>query len=400
MNQDAISRQRLAEVGAYICAHTDEIVALWERHSRNEHADAADEQRDALRDHLPTFLRRYGENLVHDEGHVPRSHALDHGMQRWRIGWDVESLVRDFMILRRVLVAKLRIDVGLTVGEAMQIASSIDEAVALSVNAYVKHREEELNRKNALLRRSNHELKRFAHIIAHEIRNPLTTAQMAVARLQRYVRSSDDERVPGAIDTINEELVSITEVIRNLLEYADVESARSDPRDQVDLNDVLEEVKSSLHHTIDESHALVTSDDLPIVCGRRRALVQLLQNLVENSIKYHGDDPPRIHISSQRRDNALLLAVQDNGIGIPERDRALVFRFLKRAHTDRDVPGTGIGLAICKRVAEQHGGDIWIESTSEQGTTFHVTLCDQPEVVTSEAARGQTAAGSARPNDA
>jgi len=130
-----------------------------------------------------------------------------------------------------------------------------------------------------------------------------------------------------------------------------------------------------LQNTIEESGGQVEREPLPTVMGDRTQLGQVLQNLIANAIKFHPvDRPPRVHISARRQDREWVLAVRDNGIGIDPRQTDRLFKHFQRLHTQEEYPGQGIGLALCKKIVERHGGRIWFESAPGQGSTFYFTL--------------------------
>ena len=146
------------------------------------------------------------------------------------------------------------------------------------------------------------------------------------------------------------------------------------PGGKVDLNQVFQIVLQNCRTAIDETGARVTSDRLPTVEGHEAHFVQLLQNLISNALKYHAaGSPPLIHVSVERQDSSWRVAVKDNGIGIAPEFHQRIFGVFKRLH-GRTVPGTGIGLAICKRVVERYGGNIWVSSRENEGATFYFTL--------------------------
>jgi light-regulated signal transduction histidine kinase (bacteriophytochrome) len=168
-------------------------------------------------------------------------------------------------------------------------------------------------------------------------------------------------------------------LIEDLLSYARLES-----QDRhfvpVDCAAVLDDVVQLLEGEIRDTRAEVTSSALPTVMGDQAQLVQLFQNLIGNGIKYHGTRPPRIHVSAQRQDGAWVFSVSDNGIGIEPEQHQRIFEIFRRLHTQSEYPGTGIGLAVCRRVVERHGGTLWVESEPGQGSTFLFTIPDRNEV--------------------
>lgn len=379
MTTDLIEVQH---IGRYILEHRDAILEDWEATSREEHPEASDEQRQALRNSLPEFLQRFGQALSKGQNQVPRTFAIEHGIQRWDIGWDISSLARDFMILRRVLVRRLRHVMDIDFDRVLSISASLDEAVAASVNAYVANRELELNKQNETLERKNYELKRFAHMVAHEIRNPLGLITLAAGTLKRRTGEAGD--LAEQYELISDGRQQIVDVIDNLLHYAASTDATPAKVESVSLNEVFEDAVDNLKYLIESSQGTVTRGDLPQVTGNVVALRSVFQNLIENALKYHGDHPPRVHVSARAEtlnvnDNGstieyVSIDFQDHGIGIAPKDHEHVFRFLARGDVKANIPGTGVGLALCRRIAEQHGGTITLESSPGKGSTFTLRI--------------------------
>lgn len=141
----------------------------------------------------------------------------------------------------------------------------------------------------------------------------------------------------------------------------------------------LDDVLINLRAPIMEKNAKITHDNLPSIDCDRIQIQQLLQNLLTNAIKFHGDDSPQVHISAEKLDNEWLFSVADNGIGIDPRHQEQIFSIFKRLHTRQEYEGTGIGLSICKRIVEKHGGQIWLESEIGKGTTFYFTIPERNE---------------------
>ena len=166
------------------------------------------------------------------------------------------------------------------------------------------------------------------------------------------------------------------ELLADLLSYTGVTAQPQDQIEAVDLNLVLQDVTNGIRITLDETGAVVSSESLPVVLGHRAHFVQLVQNLISNAIKYRAQRPPRIHISAEWKEGNWVLAVADNGIGIASEHHQKIFGVFKRLH-GKNVPGTGIGLAICQRVVERYKGRIWVESQPDQGATFYFTLPGQ-----------------------
>ena len=165
----------------------------------------------------------------------------------------------------------------------------------------------------------------------------------------------------------------IEDLLKALLAYWEVAERERDISASIDCGAVLAKALLNLQAAIAESGAVVTYDPLPTVVAEEILLMQLFQNLISNSIKYRGEETPRIHVSAERVAEGWLFAVRDNGIGIDPQDADRVFGLFKRLHGS-EIPGTGIGLAICKKVVERQGGRIWVESETGRGATFKFTI--------------------------
>ena len=162
-------------------------------------------------------------------------------------------------------------------------------------------------------------------------------------------------------------------LIDELLAYSRVD-AEHDEQQVALCDEALERAISNLKALIDNSGASVAYGDLPIVSGSTAQLAEVFQNLIGNGIKYHGTDPPRVHVSAVQQGPEWLISVRDNGIGIPPEHHARIFQMFERLHGRAEYEGTGIGLALCERIVERHGGRIWVESEPGKGSTFRFTL--------------------------
>ena len=140
------------------------------------------------------------------------------------------------------------------------------------------------------------------------------------------------------------------------------------------MSEVVDEAVANLAKSIEESGADVTRDKLPAVAGDRSQLLQVMQNLIGNGIKFHDDTPTQVHVSAQRQGDNWIFAVRDNGLGIPADKVESIFEIFQRLHTQQQYPGTGIGLAICRRIVERHRGQMWVDSELGKGSTFYFTL--------------------------
>lgn len=187
-----------------------------------------------------------------------------------------------------------------------------------------------------------------------------------------------DEQADTYIDFAVEGATRMRELIDGLLTFSRVESGEN-PRCPTDVGTVLGQVIDTLQIAIRESRAEVETGDMPVVMAASGQLHQLLQNLVANAIKFCGASPPRIRVSSFRMRSEWVVVVKDRGIGIDLEYHEQIFQIFKRLHSRQEYPGVGIGLAVCKRIVERHGGRIWLESTPGEGTSIFFTLPQVPE---------------------
>ncbi|WP_222913032.1 PAS domain S-box protein [Natrinema sp. SYSU A 869] len=223
------------------------------------------------------------------------------------------------------------------------------------------------------LEESNERLEQFAYAASHDLQEPL---RMVSSYLQLL-----EERYDDALDEDGEEFLEFAvdgaermrEMIDGLLKYSRVDT-QGDPFEPVDLNTVLEGVLEDLRLQIEEANAEITIDELPHVEGDESQLRQVFQNHLNNAITYSGDEPPQIDVEADRRGQKWMISVHDEGIGIDSDDQDRIFEVFQRLHNHEEYSGTGIGLAICQRIIERHGGEIWVESGPDEGTTFSFTL--------------------------
>ena len=225
----------------------------------------------------------------------------------------------------------------------------------------------------AELRRSNQELERFAYVVSHDLQEPLRTVSSYVQLLSRRYHDHLDADAVDFIDFAVGGARRMQQLIADLLTFSRV-GTRGAPLVPTGMQAVYESALASLRAALDESNATVTSDPLPTVVADAGQLAQLLTNLLGNALKFRGDLPPHVHVSARRAGRMWTITVQDNGIGIAPEYFERVFVIFQRLHSREEYPGTGVGLAICKRIVERHGGRIWVESTPAQGARFSFTL--------------------------
>ncbi|HEX6894059.1 MAG TPA: ATP-binding protein [Bryobacteraceae bacterium] len=237
----------------------------------------------------------------------------------------------------------------------------------------VAERTKELLQSNEALRQSNDDLNQFAYAASHDLQEPLRMVSLYSQMLQRRYGSKLDREADEFISYIVGGAKRMEQLLRDLLAYSQTGSSSEGPIHPVDCGSAMEKVLLNLQASIVQNHAEVTWDPLPVVHAHEIKMVQLLQNLVGNAIKYRGADPPKIHIGAELRENDCMFSVQDNGIGIDPEYAQEVFRIFRRLH-GQAYPGTGIGLAICQRIVERYGGRIWVESKLGEGSRFCFTF--------------------------
>lgn len=233
--------------------------------------------------------------------------------------------------------------------------------------------ESALLKSNQELARSNAELEQFAYVASHDLQAPLATIASYAQLLEKRYKDQLDSQAHKFIGNIVQGCTRMQSLIDDLLEYSRVGRSQK-PFKPTNCNQVVEQALANLQAVIRDTKAVVYYGDLPIVTGDISQLVQLFQNLVGNAIKYRQDAPTAISISACKQHNNWLFSVADNGIGIAPQHQERIFQIFQRLHTQREYSGTGIGLAICQKIVERHGGRIWVESEPGQGSTFYFTL--------------------------
>lgn len=236
-----------------------------------------------------------------------------------------------------------------------------------------KHAEEALAQYAEELRRSNEELEQFAYVASHDLQEPLRMISSYLQLIEkRYSDHLDDdgrEFIHFAVDGATR----MKALINDVLTYSRIQRGKAEP-EPVAMNEALEQALDNLQLAVEDSEALITHDPLPLITANRAQMVQLLQNLIGNAIKFRSERRPEIHVGVKRDGKMWHFSVRDNGIGIAEEYFERIFVIFQRLHTRGQYSGTGIGLAICKKIVDKHGGRIYAESVPNEGTTFHFTL--------------------------
>lgn len=236
-----------------------------------------------------------------------------------------------------------------------------------------KNTEKKLSDTVTELHRSNKELEQFAYVASHDLQEPLRMITSFTQLLGERYSSVIDENGQKYIYFATDGASRMQKLIEDLLTYSRV-TTRGKQFTAVDCNELFRLITMNLATAIEKKGAIITSDTLPVLDGDESQLLQLFQNLVSNGIKFCPEKTPHVHITSKKQSNYWLFSVSDNGIGIESKYQAKVFAIFQRLHTREEYSGTGIGLAVCKRIVERHGGKLWFESEPGVGTSFFFTL--------------------------
>lgn len=283
---------------------------------------------------------------------------------------------------------------SITIGSIAGLGIGIHEARAIARERTLVERNGELRRTRERLEQANGELTRvqgeledaverleasnerldqFASTAAHDMQEPLRMVSQYLDLLEKRYADEFDEDATEYLEFAADGADRMQALVNDLLDYARVET-KAKPFERVDLDAVLADVRTDLQVRIRESGAEITADELPAVEGDAGQLRQLFQNLVQNAIEYSGDAPPRIHVGAERSGDEWTVAVRDEGVGIDRDDQERIFELFQRLRTDGNQDGSGIGLALCHRIAEHHGGEIRVDSERGEGSTFSVTV--------------------------
>ncbi len=304
------------------------------------------------------FSREHAERAVADELEIIRSGTPVIGkverikMRDGRLGWSSTTKL------------PWRDDSGRIIG-TFGLSRDITE---------MKDAEEKLGEERNLLARSNAELEQFAYVASHDLQEPLRAVASCVQLLQKRYQGKLDERADEFIAHAVAGTKRMQALITDLLAYSRV-GTKTHPFEQANCAEVLVEALSNLTVAIEESGAVIIPEGLPTVTADASQLAQVFQNLIGNALKFRAEGRrPEIRVTARREADEWIFSVADNGIGIEPQYFERIFRMFQRLHTRSRYPGTGIGLAICKKIVERHGGRIWLESQPERSTTFFFTL--------------------------
>jgi len=242
-----------------------------------------------------------------------------------------------------------------------------------------KRAERELKQAEALkqaveaLELSNRDLEQFAYVASHDLQEPLRMVASFTQLLAKRYQGKLDKDADEFIAYIVAGAERMQVLINDLLTYSRVDT-RGESFEPIDSEAAFDQAIANLRVAIEKGEAVITHDPLPPLIADNSQIVQLFQNLLGNAIKFHGKEPPRIHVSARQENNEWVFSFRDNGIGIAPEYFDRVFVIFQRLHSREEYPGTGTGLAICKRIVERHGGRIWVESELNKGSTFYFAI--------------------------
>ena len=262
--------------------------------------------------------------------------------------------------------------------EYINLALSISNLLGLIIaNARNESRRRDaelaLQAKSDELARSNEDLSHFAYVVSHDLQAPLRSVSGFISLLAQRYSGELDDKAQEYIDYTVDGAARMKRLIEDLLRFSRI-NTHAREHAATDLSATLDDAMANLQAAIQESGARITSAPLPMVTADPSQMGQLLQNLVGNAIKFKGEAPPEVHVGATQEPGVVHITVQDNGIGFDMEMAERIFKIFQRLHTVKEYEGTGIGLPVCKRIVERHGGKIWVDSTPGQGTTFHFTL--------------------------
>ena len=377
-----------------VCESLDwEVGAMWKIESGSKKAECVEIWHSPKAPQLEAFAQQMRRSVIYRGEGLP-GRVWESGEPMW-----LEDVVRD----RRFSLAEQAAAAGLHATFVFPIRSGEDtcgvmeffsreiehpdksllqmfSALGAQIGQFIERRraEEQLRRTTADLQRSNTELQQFAYVASHDLSEPL---RMVISYLQLL-----NEKQQGKLEPQTEEFLRFASegahrmqaLIKDLLAYSRVD-LRGGSFSETNIEQGLKAAMANLTVAIDESRATITHDALPTLRADPIQITQVFQNLIGNAIKFRGTQPPRIHVSAELRQEEWLFSVRDNGIGIEPKNFERIFVIFQRLHTRQEYPGTGMGLAICKRIIERHGGRIWLESQPGQGTVFFLTLPAQKQ---------------------
>lgn len=306
-------------------------------------------------------ISMFGALVWHVSGIISGYIHSDHLLYYWN------TAVRlGFFMITVIILSKLKETLEARTKFIFLLQSTLDD---------LKRTRVELEKRAQELERSNADLEQFAFVAAHDLRSPLITIGGYINRLRREYGGSLDDKANEMISLAFKNVIWMESLIKSLLSYARIE-AKGKKFEPTDMKEVVESVLANLQGTIKDRNAKITCDDLVTVMADKAQIIQLIQNLIENSIKFCDKECPEIHLSVKRDEGECVFSVNDNGIGLDAEHFDKIFGIFKRVNEKSEYSGTGIGLAVSRKIVERHGGRIWVESEKGKGSTFFFTISE------------------------
>jgi len=383
------ARELLARVGAHLSMNRLRIEAADRERTLRAEAEAAREHATAILESINDAFIAMDEQwrFTYVNAEAERATGMTRSDLIGRVFWDVFPETRGTNLesqYRRAMADRVVIHLESYYRSwqrwfEIRVYPAKDRGVSVFYQDITKRKETEeaVGRANAALRVANADLEQFAYSASHDLREPLRTIRVYCQLLKQTYAGKLDSRAESMIGFCIDGAQRMNVLIDDLLAYVQASSDLALPSEAISLQSALAEAMLNLDAAITETGAAISYDAMPILRVAPVHARQLLQNLIGNALKYHSAAPPIIHIGARKEDSAWILWVQDNGIGIAPEHGEKVFELCKRLHSDSQYPGTGIGLAICKRLVERYGGRIWVESALGKGATFFFSIPEQ-----------------------
>lgn len=355
------------------------IKTTWEKKVRAKVAMAESQTSLALLNSMEVFLDELATAIeqsilisTYDMGEKGMSKL--YGEQRARFaGYFLPQLLKEFSILREVITIDLHEANVLTFHVGLVINSAIDSAISLASTEFTAVHQKNIKIALEKAETSNKELEHFAAVAAHDLKSPLATISGYLDLILDAAKDRLEKKSIEYIYVVQNASERMRRLIDRLLDYARLTSSPTQFQ-SVNINNVMTSVLQDLHRATEETHAEIIYGLLPIVKGDPDLLTQLFQNLIANSLKFHGPQLPTVHLNFKIQEDMILFTLKDNGIGFDPKDKEDIFALYKKLRGEVEYQGAGIGLATCRKVVELHGGKIWAESTPGLGSTFYFTL--------------------------
>lgn len=358
----------------------ERILEIWAERVRKYVLVSHHTRKSTLLDHIPLFLDNLVNHLNGTQDEAKRIEAnCEHGQQRARLEeYGLAEVFKEYELLR-LTISEVMHEKGTIPSEDLnKIHQYIDQAVTKAGCEFVLARQMKIDDLTSHLQQSNQDLKRFAAIVAHDVRSPLSTIFSFAGLLNEDLGENKPPHIQTSLDIISANAQRLMMLIEKLLHYSTINPNKIDffP---VQLNQTISETLTNLTSIIEETNTIVSSEILPTIKGDSSLLIQLFQNLIANSIKFRKpNSTARIRIIlSEESDTHWIFCVTDNGIGFNNELNEEIFEPLKKLHDQDEYSGSGLGLATCRRIVELHGGKIWATSEIGVGSKFYFSVAKE-----------------------